>query len=115
MIDNGFVEYVLECLAPLGGMRAKKMFGGYGIYKKDTIFGLIADDILYFKIDDSNRADYEAFGSKPFTYEGKNNKQVSMSYWQLPIDILEKHEQLELWVNKALKASLASKKPKKLS
>ena len=28
--------------------------------------------VLYFKVDDSNRAMYEALGSKPFYYEAKN-------------------------------------------
>jgi len=34
------------------------MFGGVGIYCGDLFFGLIDDDTLYFKVDDSNRSDF---------------------------------------------------------
>lgn len=48
---NEFVEYLLELLEPSGGVRAKAMFGGFGIYRDNLMFGLVADDILYFKVD----------------------------------------------------------------
>jgi len=42
---SDFVEYVLEPLAPLKNVRARKMFGGYGIYQESVMFGLVADDV----------------------------------------------------------------------
>jgi TfoX/Sxy family transcriptional regulator of competence genes len=62
---------VLEQLQGAGPVTAKKMFGGVGLYIDMVFFGLIADDVLYLKVDDSNRADYEAEGMKPFKPFGK--------------------------------------------
>jgi DNA transformation protein and related proteins len=44
-----FVDYVLEQLSPLGGVRAKRMFGGHGVYLEGLFFALVADDTLYLK------------------------------------------------------------------
>ncbi len=30
--DPGYLEHVLECLAPVGGVTSKAMFGSYGIF-----------------------------------------------------------------------------------
>ena len=38
------------------------MFGGVGLYHADLFFGIIARDVLYLKVDDVNRPDYEAAG-----------------------------------------------------
>lgn len=61
-VSAAYRDYVLEQLAGLGPIRARKMFGGVGIYLHGLFFALIADEVLYFKVDDSNRPDYEAAG-----------------------------------------------------
>ena len=53
-----FIVDQLSRIAPR--VRARSMFGGVGIYSGDLFFALIADDALYFKVDDSNRGDFEA-------------------------------------------------------
>ena len=55
-----FVTYLLERLAPLGEVRACAMFGGYGIYLGERMFALVAEDMFYIKVDDVNRAEFEA-------------------------------------------------------
>jgi DNA transformation protein len=42
-----FVEYLLELLEPFGGVKVRAMFGGFGIFRRDLMFGLVADDTLY--------------------------------------------------------------------
>jgi hypothetical protein len=51
---------------------------------------------------------------KPFTYPSKQGKPISMSYWRLPIDILESNEDLPKWVSKAIAVAkiLKTSKPK---
>jgi DNA transformation protein len=41
---NDFVEHCLELLQPLGQPRAKRMFGGYGLYLDDLFIAIIADE-----------------------------------------------------------------------
>ncbi len=62
-ISPSFRTFVLEQLGRVTpNVRARNMFGGVGIYGNDLFFALIADDTLYFKVDDTNRPDFEALG-----------------------------------------------------
>ena len=113
MQNNDYIDYVLDILEPFGNIRSRKMFGGYGIYKEDIFFALIIDGILRFKVDDTNRSDYEECGCEPFRYTGKKDKVVVMNYWEVPIDVLENRDLLEQWVDKALDVARRAKKSKK--
>ena len=108
-VSKNFKEYVVDQLGKLGYVTIKKMFGGAGIYYEGLIFGLLADDILYFKVDDSNKSDYLIADMKPF-----EDKPMLMPYYEVPVDILENREQLAEWAKKALIASVNNQpKPKK--
>jgi len=112
MANSGYVEYVLDVLSTCGNIKAKKMFGGHGIYKDGIFFALIAGDCLYFKVDEHNLSFYKKSGSKPFSYEGKNKKMVVMSYWEVPADILENHNKLMELVGASVQAAKRVKKVK---
>ncbi len=112
MKHSEFVDYLCEQLAPIGPVRAKRMFGGYGLFMDDLMFGLIADDVLYFKTDDQNRPHYEKLGLPPFSFT-KKDKVISMSYSQAPEDIIEDPQQLCTWGNDAYGAALRSANNKK--
>jgi DNA transformation protein len=56
-LSADFLAYVLEQLAGLGGVSSRRMFGGAGLYCDEFFFALIADDVLYLRVDDSNRDD----------------------------------------------------------
>ncbi len=98
MVSHEYRDYVIFDL--LGGMddiTTKSMFGGHALYKKGVIFGIIIDDILYFKVDERNHHLYEKAGSKPFTYM-RGKKSYAMSYFEVPDDVLEDREKLEEYV-----------------
>ncbi len=59
-------HYIVELLAPWGDVQLKRMFGGMGAYRDKLIFAIIDDGIVYFKVDDTTRGDYEAAQSEPF-------------------------------------------------
>ena len=109
MPDASFKDYVIDQLQDFGGAGARAMFGGFGIYKGGVMFGLIAMDELYFKVDDSNRPDFEARKSRPFVY-GDKSKPVTMSYWRVPDDVLENPEDLKTWAMKAYDVALKNRK-----
>lgn len=90
------------------------MFGGYGIYNNGSIFGIIDEDILYFKVNESNKEDYLNIGSKPFSYE-KNGKEYHLNYWQIPAEILEDEIILAKWAEKSYRISLLQTPKKKRS
>jgi DNA transformation protein len=76
------------------------MFGGVGIYSGELFFALIAGDTVYFKVDDSNRAMFEAEGMGPFEPYGPGGG--SMQYYAVPEAVIEDPEVLEEWAAGAL-------------
>ena len=111
-----FVDHVVDMLGPVGAT-ARRMFGGHGIFLDGLMFALIADDRLYFKADDDNRAIFEDAGSEPFTYM-RRGKPASLSYWSAPDDALEDPTELRGWaehgIASARRAAAAKKrKPKR--
>ncbi|MEK7559368.1 MAG: TfoX/Sxy family protein [Patescibacteria group bacterium] len=112
MSDRSFHGFVIEeVLREIPGITSRSMFGGWGIYKDGIFFALIADNQLYFKVDDSNKKDYQNLGSEPFVYESKHGK-MTMSYWLLPEEVMSDKERLKDWVDKSVEASIKSKKKK---
>ena len=90
-----YLEYVLEQLEGLGEVTPRKMFGGAGLYRDGKMFGLIADDVAYLKVDDSNREAFERAGSSPF--KPYADKATVMSYYEIPPDVLEEPGELVLF------------------
>ena len=86
---SDFVDNVLDLLGGWGGVSARRMFGGYGLYRQGMMFALIAEDVLYFKVDDQNRAEFKAAGMGPFTYEGKS-RPVEMSYYEVAAGVVRR-------------------------
>ena len=78
---------------------AKSMFGGVGIYAQGLFFALVAEDRLYFKVDDATRPDFERFGMEPFRPFGEDS---AMGYYEVPADVVEDADQLASWVAKAI-------------
>lgn len=88
----GFADYVCEQLEGLGHVQAKRMFGGFGLYAGGPMFGLIAEDELYLKADDSNRDTLQELGGKPF--KPFDDKPMIMSYMSVSADMLDDAERL---------------------
>jgi len=108
-----FVQYLLEQLAPLGQLRAKAMFGGFGLYCDELFFALIADDVLYVKVDDSNRPRFTAEQLAPFCYPMKDGRVQTMSYYPLPEAALESPADLLDWAKEGIAAALRAKRVSK--
>lgn len=99
--NHSFHDYVVhDLLKDLPDITSRPMFGGWAIYKENIIFALIVLDELYFKINDGNRADFEAMDSHPFTYSKDNGKVVKMPYWLVPERVMEDKERLYEFVEK---------------
>lgn len=102
-----YISYIAnDILSELGDVKTRRMFGGHGLYLNGKIFGIEANGKIYFKVTDSNRADYKIAGCEPFHYSRKDKGAVSMSYWEVPEDVLENREKAVQWAQKAVQASL---------
>jgi DNA transformation protein len=110
-VSDEFVDYVIDQLADWEQVSARKMFGGAGLYCDCFMFGLIADDVAYLKVDDSNLEDFVRAGSSAFNPYPEKDKSVVMSYYEIPADVLEDRHVLSQWAERAL--TVARKKKKK--
>ena len=104
-VSEHYIEFVRDLLADFGPLRIKRMFGGAGIYSGDLFFAILADDTLFLKVDDENRAGYQDLGIRPFAFEMKNGRVATMSYYPVPPDVLDDREELGPWVQKAIEAA----------
>jgi TfoX/Sxy family transcriptional regulator of competence genes len=53
---QGTIDYLLDQLAELPTVRAKKMFGEYALYCDEKVVALVCDDQLFVKITDPGKA-----------------------------------------------------------
>ena len=104
-----FRDRALGALLAFGPVDSRAMFGGYGFYMDGVMFGLIAYDTLYFKVDDGNRDHFIEAGMKPFTYEGKR-RPVEMSYYQIPSTVFDDPGELAHWAERSLAAARRAKR-----
>ena len=103
-VSEQYLDYVVDQLGCIGQVTAKKMFGGVGLYHEEFFFGLIAGDVLFFKVDDVNRPAYQAAGAEPFKPYG--DESYSMSYYEVPADVLEDVDKLRVWARAAVSAAV---------
>jgi DNA transformation protein len=65
-----------------------------------VLFGIIANDVLYLKVDDKSKRRYLSAGSKPFKpYAGRPG---TMRYYAVPVDVLESAPELARWAKEAI-------------
>jgi DNA transformation protein len=104
------MEFVLDQLSALPDVRARAMFGAHGLYSGDHFFGILDEGRLFFKTDAKSQSDYAARGMGPFTYESKG-KVMTMSYHEVPPDVLEQPPELVVWARKAIGIAATARKP----
>ena len=109
-VSDGFREFVLDQLAGVRDFRAQAMFGGVGLYSGDVFFGILAADVLYFKVGEANRTEYEQAGSKPF--KPYADRAMKMPYYNVPTATLEDAAALAIWARRAI-AVARSTQPQK--
>jgi DNA transformation protein and related proteins len=115
MNDETFRDFVLDQLQLLGEVDCRRMFGSYGLYHDGVFFGILSQGRLYFKTNAVTRGPYVQRGMQPFR---PHPRQTLKSYYAVPIDILEDHEQLTVWARQAVACqtvgSLLRRMPRRL-
>ena len=100
-----FAEFLHEQLAPLGRLAMRRMFGKTGVFCDGVMFGMVADNTLYFRVDDDNRAVFaEAASVPPLNYEKKGST-IDLSFWRVPERLFDEPDELVTWARAALAAA----------
>jgi len=106
-VSEEYLQFVLDQLAELNGASARRMFGGAGIYLRGIMFGLVADDRAYLRVDDSNRKSFVDAGSGPFRPYGRA---AAMPYYEVPVEVIEDPGEFCAWAERALAAAATKRK-----
>jgi len=105
------VQHAIELFSPLGIIRTKRMFGGWGFYVDELFFALIARDTLYLKADAESAPQFEAAGGEPFTYE-RDGKPCALGYWTPPDSALDSPAAMASWARLGIDCALRHRKAK---
>jgi DNA transformation protein len=119
--STGFAEFLREQLTPLGRIVVRRMFGKTGVFCDGVMLGMVRDDILYFRVDDGNRAALkEAEAFPPLNYVTKGGT-IDLSFWRAPERLFDDPDELVTWARSAMEAArrVAAKReraaPKRMS
>ena len=99
--DSALIEHLTDVLRPLGGVAARRMFGGAGLFRDGVMFALVSDEVLYLKADVTTVPAFEAENLGPFTYGTKNGRRVLTSYWRAPDRLLDDDDEMRDWCRRA--------------
>jgi len=112
MDKKEFKDYIIyDVLAGIEGIHHKGLFGGYGFYLEDTIFGAYMDDDkglqgFFLKARDAFAQELEQAGAQQFIYTGHTTRgPTAMLYWHIPEELLEDRELMTEWAYKAWELS----------
>jgi DNA transformation protein len=95
---------IIDLLSPLGEVTARPLFGGHGLYWRETIFAILFRGRLYLKVDERSQAEFVSRGMGPFR---PNERQTLKSYYEVPADVLDDPEALLSWAREAVRAGQA--------
>jgi DNA transformation protein len=108
-------DFLTDLFSNFGPVTIRRMFSGFGISADGTNFALALRSGLYFRADDRTIPQFEAEGSKPFSYQTRSKTVTVNSYWELPARLFDDTEELSGWARAALAAAqraAAKKRPK---
>ena len=98
-------DFLIALFLDFGPVTIRPMFSGFGISADGTHFALALRAGVYFRADEQTIPQFEAEGSKPFSYQTRARTVVVNSYWQLPARLFDDSEELSVWARAALAAA----------
>src|SRR5712672_2386211 len=98
-------DFLIDLFADFGPFTIRRLFSGFGISADGTNFALALRAGLYFRADEQTIPQFEAEGSKPFSYQTRAKTVTVKSYWELPARLFDDSEELSNWARAALAAA----------
>lgn len=92
-----------EQFAPLGGaVTDTAFFGGRAFSYHGKQFAWVMGSTLYLRVVDATRAEFEAEGAQPFSYDTKKGRVQVTKFYTAPEFLLDDPEQMLAWARKAI-------------
>ena len=90
---------LVEALEPMGGVTARSMFGGHGVFSEDVMFAIVdSEGRVYLRADATTAMAFEEAGS---------TQHARMPYWEVPEQVREDPDQLREWAVTAAQVAVA--------
>ena len=100
-----YASFLRDQLAPLGYVTTRRMFGKTGVFCEGVMFGMVTENMLYFRVDSQNRAIFKEAESFPSLNYVKNGCTIDLSFWRAPDRLFDEHDELIAWARAALAAA----------
>lgn len=81
------------------------MFGAAGLFCDGVMFAIVADEALYFRVDDLNRAAFQEAAALPPLSYAKQGRRIDLSFWRAPDRLFDEPDELVAWARLALAAA----------
>jgi DNA transformation protein len=75
------IDFLLDQIAALGNVRARKMFGEYAVYYTEKVVGFVCDDTLFLKPTTIGRKIIKDLEEAPPYPGAKNYFKISEDLW----------------------------------
>ena len=98
-------DFLIDLFSDFGPVTIRPMFSGFGVSADGINFALALRAGLYFRADEATIAEFEAEGSKPFSYQTRAKTVTVNSYWELPARLFDDPQELTGWARAALAAA----------
>ncbi len=118
-MDKPILKDSMKLFEPLGYIKSRSMFGGFGLFADDTMFALVVGDQLHIRADEKNTAFFEEQGLQPYVYK-KRGFPVVTKYFAISDDLWASPDALLTAARQALstakeeKVEQAKTKPNRL-
>lgn len=100
-----YAEFLREQLVPLGRVATRRMFGKTGLFYDGVMFGMVAANTLYFRVDDGNRAIFKEACSHPPLNYAKKGQLIDLAFWRVPDRLFDDADEFLFWARAALAAA----------
>ncbi|HMN70460.1 MAG TPA: TfoX/Sxy family protein [Rhodoblastus sp.] len=103
--SSSFADFLRDLLAPLGQLTMRRMFGKTGVFCEGVMIAMVADNILYFRVDDQNRTIFAEAASQPPLKYKKQGRAIDLAFWRAPDRLFDDPDELIVWARAALSAA----------
>jgi len=102
---EGFTAFLREQLAPMGDVAMRRMFGAIDVFHHGLMFGIVADDTLYLRIDQESVAPFQDIaGAAPLTYV-RQGRVIDLPFRRVPDRLMDEPDALLARARAALVAA----------
>jgi DNA transformation protein and related proteins len=107
-----FIDSLHDLLSSLGEIHARRMFGGYGLYKDGLMFGIAGDDHLYLRTDDETKDAFIEHGCEPLVFGVRNGVEIVSKYYEPPESAFINAHKMKPWALLSWQATQRAPKKK---